>query len=41
MIDQTNIHNYSIYLGEVARTGDYLFAYYEYTAGASMPTWPG
>src|SRR3974390_3857980 len=31
MIDKTNIHNYSIYLGEVAPDRDYLFAYYEYT----------
>jgi L-rhamnose mutarotase len=30
-IDQTNIHNYSIYLGQVAPDRDYLFAYYEYT----------
>jgi len=31
MIDKTHIHNYSIYLGEVAPDRDYLFAYYEYT----------
>ncbi len=31
MIDKTHIHNYSIYLGEVAPNQDYLFAYYEYT----------
>ena len=31
MIDKTNIHNYSIYLGEVGPNQDYLFAYYEYT----------
>ncbi len=31
MIDKTNIHNYSIYLGAVAPDQDYLFAYYEYT----------
>jgi L-rhamnose mutarotase len=31
MIDKTNIHNYSIYLGEVAPDRDYLFAYHEYT----------
>jgi L-rhamnose mutarotase len=30
-IDKTHIHNYSIYLGEVAPDRDYLFAYYEYT----------
>ena len=31
MIGKTHIHNYSIYLGEVAPDQDYLFAYYEYT----------
>jgi L-rhamnose mutarotase len=31
MIDQANIDNYSIYLGEVAPGEHYLFAYYEYT----------
>ena len=31
MIEKTHIHNYSIYLGEVAPNRDYLFAYYEYT----------
>jgi L-rhamnose mutarotase len=31
MINKTHIHNYSIYLGEVAPDRDYLFAYYEYT----------
>jgi L-rhamnose mutarotase len=31
MIDKTHVHNYSIYLGEVAPDRDYLFAYYEYT----------
>jgi L-rhamnose mutarotase len=31
MVNKTHIHNYSIYLGEVAPDRDYLFAYYEYT----------
>jgi L-rhamnose mutarotase len=31
MIDKAHIHNYSIYLGEVAPDRNYLFAYYEYT----------
>jgi L-rhamnose mutarotase len=31
MIDKAHIHNYSIYLGEVAPDEDYLFSYYEYT----------
>ncbi len=30
-IDKSNIHNYSIYLGEVTPDQNYLFAYYEYT----------
>jgi L-rhamnose mutarotase len=31
LIDRTNMHNYSIYLGAVAPQRHYLFAYYEYT----------
>lgn len=31
MINKSNIHNYSIYLGEVAPEQHYLFAYSEYT----------
>ncbi len=30
-LDPANVHNYSIYLGEVAPDEHYLFAYYEYT----------
>lgn len=30
-LDDTKVHNYSIYLGEVAPDEHYLFAYYEYT----------
>jgi L-rhamnose mutarotase len=31
-LDDTKIHNYSTYLGEVAPDEHYLFAYYEYTS---------
>ena len=31
MIEQCNIHNYSIYLGELEQGNYYLFSYFEYT----------
>jgi len=40
MVEQCNIRNYSIYLGELEEDKYYLFGYFEYVGDDLMPTWP-